>query len=209
MSSVALYGDLYRHLAGTEKVEIGHGLISIKVLPEQGFPVNEPEFYGLIIEESVQRCDVIDATAKKIICYAITHPAETATGRPSITSSYIDKLRSRFDGRHSAFVCARRRNIGEDILPAHYDDINVASPVEDPAQSWNARQRRRLYPIRRRLKLTVEAMRSLSLRLGRFLQGPEPHVLGSAVGPSSLMLSSRAVIFVTKIKRIPANGTKI
>jgi hypothetical protein len=50
------------------------------VLPEKGFSANEPEFYGLVIEESVQRSDVIDPKARKIICYAVTHPEELDTG---------------------------------------------------------------------------------------------------------------------------------
>jgi hypothetical protein len=137
MSSIALYGDLYQHLSGKGAVDIGHGLISIKVLPEEGFPANEPEFYGLIIEESVQRADVIDAASNKVICYAITHPEEIATGRPSITSSYVDKLAMGLNDVRRLFVLAGG-NIPDDILQAHYDDVNVMSPVEDPGQSWNA-----------------------------------------------------------------------
>lgn len=138
MSSVALYGDLYPHLTGKNSVEINHGLISIKVLPDKGFRANKPEFYGLIIEESVQRGDVIDSKAKKVICYAITHPEEIDNGRPSITSSYIDKLcLSPADGIRRVYVLAAG-NIYEDILKPNYDDANVVSPVHDPAQSWNA-----------------------------------------------------------------------
>lgn len=138
MSSMALYGDLHRHLAGSDPVQIGHGLISIKILPDQGFPPNDPEFYGLVIEESVQRCDVIDGKSKKIVCYAITHPDETDTGKPSITSSYIDKLSmGATDAVRRLYVLAAG-NIFEDIVQVHYDAINVISPVQDPAQSWNA-----------------------------------------------------------------------
>lgn len=138
MSSVALYGDLYDHLSGTDDVKISHGLISIKVLPEKGFSANEPEFYGLVIEESVQRSDVIDPKARKIICYAVTHPEELDTGRPSITSSYIDKLcLGAADGIKRLYVLAAG-NIWDDVLSPQYDDVNVVSPVQDPGQSWNA-----------------------------------------------------------------------
>ena len=42
----------------------------MKVLPEAGIDPNDPKFYGLIIEESIQRSDVIDGQAQKIVCYA-------------------------------------------------------------------------------------------------------------------------------------------
>ena len=138
MSSVALYGDLYPHLASQEKIEIGHGLISVKVLPEPGFPVNEPDFYGLIIEDSIQRADVIDGQAKKIVCYAITHPQEISNGRPSVTSSYVDKICLGTSDAVPRLCLLAAGNIPDDILHAQYDDLNTLSQVEDPAQSWNA-----------------------------------------------------------------------
>lgn len=138
MSSTALYGDIYEHMISGRSVEIGHGLISIKVIPDPAFPANQPKFYGLIIEDSVQRCDVIDGASKKIICYAITHPDEDATGKPSITSSYLDKLSLGSEGLVSRVYVVAAGNIFEDIYHANYDDLNIVSPIYDPAQSWNA-----------------------------------------------------------------------
>ena len=138
ISSTALYGDLHEHLTGAAPIRIAHGLISIKVLPDPSFPANDPEFYGLIIEESVDRCDVIDGKSKKIICYAVTHPLEPDTGRPSVTSSYIDKLSLGAADKLCRLYVLAAGNITDDILQPHYDDVNVLSPVQDPAQSWNA-----------------------------------------------------------------------
>ena len=135
MAGVALYGDLHAVLETTAPVTLSHRLESVKILPPDGVPDNEPELYGALTGEAVARAEVQAPFRKRVICMAVTSPSPSR-GRPSSWSSAIDQLC--FDETGRRLVVVSGGNIRDDIDPTNYLLRNDLESIEDPAQAWNA-----------------------------------------------------------------------
>lgn len=135
MSGVALYGDLVAALTTNEAAPLRHRLESVKILPDQG--QNDPDLYGHITAAAISRAEIVAPQRRRAVCLAVTSPGDFWRGRPSSWSAKLDDLAYGEDG-HSRLLVVSAGNIRETLTPADYLDRNDLSPIESPAQAWNA-----------------------------------------------------------------------
>jgi len=135
LSGIALHGDLMDLLAGNSPVELRHRLESVKILPDRG--ANEPDLYGEITAQAVYAAEIVAPLRRRAICLAVTDSGDHWRGRPSSWSAALDKLAfGEEDIQRLILVSAG--NIGEPVTPADYLTRNDLTPIESPAQAWNA-----------------------------------------------------------------------
>ncbi len=144
MAGSALYRDLTFPLADNGAVELGFKLESVKFLPPPGFPLNDPQKYGSITQQSVSTIEIHAPTRKRVFCMAVTNK-DVSGERPSSWSAALDQAASgamiadRDDenevGPRRLFVVSAG-NLPDSSDPEEVSDIDEF-PVEDPAQAWN------------------------------------------------------------------------
>lgn len=135
MSGIALYGDLTDILSGSGAVPLTHRLESVKILPDRG--ANDPDLYGAITAQAIARAEISAPLRPRTICLAITSKGDHWRGRPSSWSAEIDTLAFGTDDV-PRLVVVSAGNIAEPLEHTNYLDINDTSPIESPAQAWNA-----------------------------------------------------------------------
>lgn len=135
MSGLALHGDLADMLATSGPVSLRHRLESVKILPDRG--ANEPELYGHITAQAVYTAEIVAPRRPRAICLAITSPGDHWRGEPSSWSAELDRLAFGEDDVHRLIVVSAG-NVRETVTPSSYMNLNEASPIESPAQAWNA-----------------------------------------------------------------------
>ncbi len=152
MAGVALYGDLLQTLQGSYKVRLRHRLESVKILP----PANDtdPELYGVVTAEAVSRVEITAPQRRRAFSMAITAQPDRIAGTPTSWSATIDALAA---GRQFDMTHDELRFIDEASAESHrlfivsagnirdFGDITISyldrcdtSPIDDPAQAWNA-----------------------------------------------------------------------
>lgn len=136
MAGVALYGDLRMALEVSSPVVLAHRLESVKILPPDGKPENDPELYGYVTREGIARAEVQAPHRRRAICVAISNENHNSRGRPSSWSSEIDQLCSERGSERLIILAAG--NIRTRISASDYPDRNDVESVHDPAQAWNA-----------------------------------------------------------------------
>lgn len=135
MSGLALYGDLVYPLASTQPIQLTHCLESVKILPDTG--ANEPHLYGVITSDSVAKAEIAAPfQRRRVVCLPVTSSETYFSGKPSQWSAAIDNLL--YDGETKRLMVISAGNIREDIRQSDYLNVNDISPIENPAQSWNA-----------------------------------------------------------------------
>jgi hypothetical protein len=138
LSGIALHGDLMPLVLGNAPVELRHRLESVRILPNH--VEDQPELYGAITEQAVYRAEVTAPHRRRAVCLAITNPGNYWNGRPSSWSGALDKLAfGEPDIQRLVLVAAGNIRIADEpIRPVEYPYRNDTSPVESPAQAWNA-----------------------------------------------------------------------
>lgn len=160
MAGVVLYGDLAETIASNGDVMLLHRLESVKILPPEGYPPNDPHLYGYVTQQAVARAEIQAYARKRVICMTVAGappdhlraPDVSSTaqgeevieqinafygrGRPSSWSAAIDQL-------SSGALDEQRRLV---LLPAgnsqlwsrrYYPHSNLTGSVHDPGQGWN------------------------------------------------------------------------
>ncbi|HVB82685.1 MAG TPA: S8 family peptidase [Candidatus Binataceae bacterium] len=135
MSGIALYGDLVPFLTGNGPVQLTHRLESVKILPDHG--ANDPDLYGHITATAIGRVEVNAPERPRAICLATTSGGDHWRGRPSSWSASLDNL-AYGDGADQRLIVVSAGNIREALPAADYLNRNDVSPIESPAQAWNA-----------------------------------------------------------------------
>jgi hypothetical protein len=135
MSGLALYGDLTYPLASTDLISLSHVLESVKILPDRG--ANDPDLYGYITAEAISRAEIQAPERSRVFCLAVTSAGDYWRGRPSSWSSAIDEL-AYGDGEVQRFMAISAGNVNSLYPATEYLHQNDASPIESPAQAWNA-----------------------------------------------------------------------
>lgn len=135
MAGLALFGDLTEPLGGSDSISVFHHLESVKII-ERSAP-NNPALYGSITIEAVNRAFLLGPNRRRVFCMAITLDDEMQTGTPSSYSSSIDKVTFGSEGEEKELmiVSAGNLQIADSSL---YPSENIVSPVQDPAQAFNA-----------------------------------------------------------------------
>lgn len=134
MAGIAMFGDLAPALAGNGPVTLEHGLESHKMINLPADPHN-PELFGAVTVESVNRLEA-GVQRSRIYCMAVTAD-DSGQGRPSSWSAAVDTLASGADDDERRLILISAGNMD----PAHhntYPASNEVSPIQDPAQAWNA-----------------------------------------------------------------------
>lgn len=161
MAGLALFGDLHHAVTTAHPVRLDHRLESVKILPDHG--QNERDLYGAITARAVDRPEIQAPERLRVFMLAVTAPNTQADasqytddvkhGRPTSWSAAVDALTfgraiddtepkltylDRDEPRTPRLFIISAGNI-HTINPAedHLDRSDL-SPVEDPAQSWNA-----------------------------------------------------------------------
>jgi len=141
MAGLALFGDLTDALRDEREIVLEHRIESVKVLPPDGFPPNEPATYGPITQAATAIGELMAPERPRVFCMAVTN--ENVSGARSTTwSAAIDQAASgTMDGDEEG---APRRlfvvSAGNAPPEMNMDRILEvdAYPIEDPAQAWNA-----------------------------------------------------------------------
>ena len=135
MSGMALYGDLVTFLAGNGQVELTHRLESVKILPDHGG--NDPVLYGYITTTAINRAEITAPERPRAVCLAVTEEGDHLRGRPSSWSAALDDL-AYGNGTDQRLIVVSAGNIRDAIPATDYLNRNDVTPIESPAQAWNA-----------------------------------------------------------------------
>lgn len=151
MASLALLGSLDDPLLSTTTVRLRHRLESVKFLPDVGKVPHDPKAYGVVTAEAVALPEVAAAHRLRAYCLTVTGEPDRP-GEPSLWSAAVDALAAGTDiGRSSAGIellgppdptATRLVVVSAGNVDHPYEDDYRAksdlSPIEDPAQAWNA-----------------------------------------------------------------------
>ena len=133
MAGLAAYGDLSPILQGQSPVAIGHRIESVKILPPHG--QNNSRLYGFITLQAASLAEIKAPFRNRVYCMAITSGDNLTLGRPTSWSAAVDAICSGYFGQERKLFII---SAGNAPATASYPSDNIASPVEDPGQSWNA-----------------------------------------------------------------------
>jgi hypothetical protein len=144
IAGLVLYGDLELHMAGTEPVELFHGVESMKLLPPPGFPPNHPPNYGWITQGAVSSVEVERPNVARSFCLACSTTSYSPS-RPSTWSGALDQIAAGAmpgDASDAEASDTRPRRLfmvaTGNVSGGMERDVLPLQPIEDPAQSWNA-----------------------------------------------------------------------
>lgn len=144
MAGLLLHGNLVEPLASNEAYRVPHRLESVKILPSEG--ENLPHLYGWITEQAARTVEDPHPNRRRTFAIMTTSMGKT-TGSPSEWSATIDRLSfgapNAVDEEIDSAQVAPRLFVlsaGNVKWPQwnDYPAINDLSPIENPAQSWNA-----------------------------------------------------------------------
>lgn len=137
MAGLALYGDLTDVLSHNGPLELRHRVESVKMLPPQGQPANDPRLYGSITAESIARAEISAPTRKRVVCMAVSTTDSRDRGRPSSWSASLDTLARGSADAPPRLILVAGGNTDPDQRHK-FPDSNLTDGIHDPGQSWNA-----------------------------------------------------------------------
>ncbi len=140
MTGLILYGDLTNALASPTSIEINYRIESVRILPSAG--QNDEKDYGPITAGAVAITETVTPPqhCSRVFCMAVTGENGTRNGEPTPWSATIDNLCfpnsvENNPGRLFVISAGNVRTMDPNV---NYLDQCRLSPVEDPAQAWNA-----------------------------------------------------------------------
>jgi hypothetical protein len=141
MAGIALHGDLTPRLADQSRVLLNHRLESVKLLPPQGFPPNNPTSYGPITASAVALIESKRPFRPRVVCTAITNQ-DLEGSRPTSWSAAVDQIAAGVGTADEGEETIRRLIVlTTGNIPTGSSLAQVRAPqdfvMEDPAQSWN------------------------------------------------------------------------
>lgn len=150
MAGLALFGSIDQPLTGSAVVRLRHRLESVKFLPDRHHPPHEPRAYGVVTAEAVALPEIA-SNRPRVFCMPVSDTADRP-GEPSLWSSAVDALAAGTDiGQSTSGIellgppdpsAARLIVVSAGNVDHPYEDDHRLksdlSPIEDPAQAWNA-----------------------------------------------------------------------
>ena len=147
MAGLVLHGDLTSPLASTQAHAVPHRLESVKILPPNG--QNAAHLYGWVTAQAAAKVEAAGVERRRTFAMMTTSVGKTA-GLPSEWSATIDRMAFGFK---CAPVIGDTQDVEEGSTPrlfvlaagnvawpdwVGYPSRNDLSPIENPAQAWNA-----------------------------------------------------------------------
>lgn len=136
MAGIVGYGEIEAALASSQSIQLTHKLCSVKTLPPSRLGETPKELWGDITSQAIARAQINNPNINLIYCLSITACEGTNMGRPSSWSGAIDNLAFN-DGENQRLIIISAGNTSEDLW-GNYPVSNHTSPIQNPAQSWNA-----------------------------------------------------------------------
>lgn len=139
MAGIALYNDLKTALLEQRPVTIGHSIESVRILPPTG--QNEQSMYGTVTTDAISEIEISHPDMSRVFCMAVTDDGDITDGSPSSWSAQVDKLAAAVDEKNEdkrLFVLSAGNVKTNEFRDVDYPDVNISSPVQSPAQAWNA-----------------------------------------------------------------------
>jgi hypothetical protein len=139
MAGVVLYDDLRDSLGSTGLIRLHSHLESVKILPDTDG--NSKRLYGSITADAMASIEIEHPERKRIFCMAVTDDSNDIDGSPSSWSAKVDGLAAGVgadDGYRRLCIVSAGNVDKNGFHDTRYSDHNVNSPVQDPAQAWNA-----------------------------------------------------------------------
>lgn len=150
MAGLGLYGDMGPLFSSTGPVVLRHRLESVRMMPGAGEGVIDPVVYGAATADAVSRPEVARPDRSRAFCLTLT-TAPDKPGDPTLWSASVDALSAGTDiGRAEKGLTllgapeperARLIIVAAGNLDEYGDDYRERceqSPIQDPAQAWNA-----------------------------------------------------------------------
>jgi hypothetical protein len=149
MCGIATFGDLSEALESSHQVNVDHAVESVKVLFEGK---EHPEaLYGQITTRAISLAETEKTNINRVSCLALTAEGQI-DGTPSSWSATVDQLAfgeelendmelEAVDTKplvHKRLMVVSAGNVRDSNDWANYPDSNDTTPIEDPAQAWNA-----------------------------------------------------------------------
>jgi hypothetical protein len=139
MAGLAAYGDLRNLMASTDHWDQHHRLESVRFL-DQSRP-HDPDNYGSVTLQAVSLPEIAHPNRRRVFSLAITAPGPD-DGRPTAWSAAVDAAAYGDEGLNApkrVFLVSAGNVNPTDIGSSYaYPDDNRKTPIEDPAQAWNA-----------------------------------------------------------------------
>lgn len=140
LAGLALYGDLKEKLASADPIVATHVIESVKIF--DGFRQNDPELYGDIARQAIDRSYIAKPKRNRIFCSGVTASSDEVTdGFPTSWSAALDEAISHADepDNDHELVLIAAGNIPNAMLAGTvYPSANEIRSVRSPGQSWNA-----------------------------------------------------------------------
>lgn len=136
MAGISALGDVQAAVEGGGQVPIEHCLESSKLLPPP--PEENPKrLWGEYTAQAISLAEIRPRRAR-VIVMAVSSLEDMDRGRPSSWSGKIDQVISGAEDDIRRLFVIASGNTTEQGLLQNYPDGLLASPVHNPAQSWNA-----------------------------------------------------------------------
>lgn len=153
MAGLALYGsDIEDLLTTNRRVQLRHGLESVRILPARGEARTNPLAFGDVTAQAVALPETVSRRAR-VYCMPVTSHSDDSTrpGQPTLWSATVDALSAGVDvvrdgdqltllGAPDPAACRLIIVSAGNVDTYEIDHLAVSdvSAVEDPAQAWNA-----------------------------------------------------------------------
>lgn len=148
MAGVICHGDLVAPLAHDQRLNVPHRMESVKIFPPVG--TNPPHLYGWVMAQAVDNVEQRNSNRSRIFV-TMTTAIGPGAGKPTEWSACVDQLAFGLNGvdpyTHGVswgadFMLKQRLFVlSAGNVPwqgwTQYPDINHATSIEDPGQSWN------------------------------------------------------------------------
>jgi len=138
MSGLAAFGNLTDALADDQAVEVPFLLEAAKIVPPPAIINTDEKHAAEYTAQGVAITEAGNPARQRIWCLA-TSMVGPNDGRPSSWSSRLDQLAAGVDnqGEVRRLICVSAGNVGVQAWN-DYPRVNLASPIENPGQAWNA-----------------------------------------------------------------------
>lgn len=139
MSGLIVFGNkLDKLLESTQSHAGTHGIESVKMVQSGHSAVHDPKLYGEVMLECAARAESAAPSRSRAFVSAVT-ASDSPLGKPTSWSAAVDSLAAgdREGDQPARLVLNAVGNC--DLSTGYvYPDSNFDSPVQDPAQAWNA-----------------------------------------------------------------------